>query len=207
MAVTAVPVCEHIKSDGVRCGSPAMHRNHFCYMHRRLRDYKRDVTDENFEIPLIDSEASIVLASLQIMRAIFAGKLDAGQARAATSCLKVAAHAMRNQLNVKNHTELFFTGAMADEFALQNQPGKPGACAPIGVIDEEPSTEEPEAALPAEKNSASASEAAARPDRQPARETVFPSSLDDLDHVASVFGPHLIDKAFHGSKAVGGPPS
>jgi hypothetical protein len=113
----AVPTCEHIKGDGVRCGSPAMCRRPFCYMHWRLRDYKLPVTDATYEIPSIDSEATVVLVSAQIMRAVFNGKLDARQARIAVSCLNLAAQAMRNQLNVSGRTVVDLTPAMDEHFA------------------------------------------------------------------------------------------
>jgi hypothetical protein len=44
-----IRTCQHIKTNGIRCGSPAMRRSPFCYFHKRWRDlrprrYQRSVT-------------------------------------------------------------------------------------------------------------------------------------------------------------------
>lgn len=113
----SVPICEHIKDDGVRCKSPAMHRRAFCYFHWRLHEHKLPVTEEGYEVPVIDSEASVVLAGTQIMRAVLSGKLDPRRAQVAMSCLRLAAQSFRLQLNVSDRMVTELTPALADRFA------------------------------------------------------------------------------------------
>ena len=101
--------CEHIHGDGARCLSPAMHRRSFCYMHWRLREHKLTVPEPEFQLPTIDSEASIVLASTQIASAVLAGKLDTRKARVVLACLKMAVESLRRQQDVTGITEIELT--------------------------------------------------------------------------------------------------
>jgi hypothetical protein len=36
--MVSFPICEHIKKDGVRCGSPARRGRKFCHFHQHWRD-------------------------------------------------------------------------------------------------------------------------------------------------------------------------
>ncbi|HYL13004.1 MAG TPA: hypothetical protein VEV41_08205 [Terriglobales bacterium] len=36
--MVSFPICEHIKNDGIRCGSPALRGRSFCYFHKRWRE-------------------------------------------------------------------------------------------------------------------------------------------------------------------------
>jgi hypothetical protein len=33
-----IPICEHVKKNGRRCGSPALRGRHFCYIHQHWLD-------------------------------------------------------------------------------------------------------------------------------------------------------------------------
>ena len=108
--------CEHIHGDGARCLTPAMHRRSFCYMHWRQREHKLAVSPEQeFQLPTIDSEASVVLASNQIAHAVLAGKLDTRKARVVLACLKIAIDSLRRQQDVSGVSELELTPAMHKE--------------------------------------------------------------------------------------------
>jgi len=112
--------CEHIHGDGARCLSPAMHRRPFCYMHWRQREHKLPVIEPEFQLPAIDSEASVVLASTQIASAVLAGKLDPKRARIVLACLKMAIDSLRRQQDVSGVSELELTPAMQREFAADH---------------------------------------------------------------------------------------
>ncbi len=108
--------CEHIHGNGARCLSPAMHRRSFCYMHWRQREHKLAVPPEpEFQIPTIDSEASVVLATNQIAHADLAGKLDTRKARVVLACLKMAVDSLRRMEDVSDIAELELTPAMQQE--------------------------------------------------------------------------------------------
>ena len=61
--------CEHIKANGVRCGSLALTRNSYCYFHQQGNDgrdrYARDV-----ELLPLEDAASIQLQLMQVFRAL-----------------------------------------------------------------------------------------------------------------------------------------
>ncbi len=57
------PRCLHVKSNGVRCGSPAMRRNAFCFFHDR---YYNAPAEDTFP-PLEDSNA-VQIALMQVLQ-------------------------------------------------------------------------------------------------------------------------------------------
>jgi hypothetical protein len=111
--------CEHITGEGTRCFSPAMHRRPFCYIHWRLREHKLPITEPQFELPLIDSEASVVLATSQVAHAVLSGQLDATRARVVLASLRMAVDSMRRQQDVTEVTEIQLTDSMYKQFAAE----------------------------------------------------------------------------------------
>jgi len=108
--------CEHIHGNGTRCLTPTLHRRSFCYMHWRQREHKLAVPPEpEFQLPTIDSEASVLLASNQIAHAVMAGTLDTKKARVVVACLKMAVDSLRRMEDVSDITELDLTPAMEQE--------------------------------------------------------------------------------------------
>jgi hypothetical protein len=78
-----VPRCQHIKTNGIQCGSPALHRGRFCYFHHRWRttaiNLKRASTARSasvLELPVLEDANSIQVALTQIMRLILGRQLD-----------------------------------------------------------------------------------------------------------------------------------
>jgi len=85
-------------------------------MHWRQREHKLAVPPEpESQIPTIDSEASVVLASNQIAHAVLAGKLDTKRARVVLACLKMAIDSLRRQQDVSDTSERDLTPAMHAE--------------------------------------------------------------------------------------------
>ena len=71
-AAREAPRCMHVRTNGVRCGSPAMRENAFCYFHDRL--YNRPY-EESF--PFLEDAASIQMAIMQVLDGLRRGKLEA----------------------------------------------------------------------------------------------------------------------------------
>jgi hypothetical protein len=74
-----IPRCHHIKTNGVRCGSPSLHNQRFCYFHTRIRQQeqrrrRRKATDLDF--PFFEDATSVQWAIVQVTRALVEGKLD-----------------------------------------------------------------------------------------------------------------------------------
>lgn len=80
-----IPLCHHIKDDGVRCGSPALRGKVLCYFHlrqRRLRPARY--------IPILEDRPSIQFAATQIVRAVLEDKVDAERLRLMLYALQIA---------------------------------------------------------------------------------------------------------------------
>ena len=61
--------CSHIKDDGVRCGSPALKKQMFCFYHFRLYDSPSLPGNDEYCMPLLDTPQSVHLMAVQLMRA------------------------------------------------------------------------------------------------------------------------------------------
>src|ERR1019366_695582 len=75
--------CEHIKSNGEFCGSPALRGRACCYFHltyvgRRLRTQKQVMNMEcpPLELPALEDANSIQLALMQVMDALIHGRIS-----------------------------------------------------------------------------------------------------------------------------------
>jgi hypothetical protein len=80
------PRCQHIKDDGIRCGSPAMRQRKLCYFHERQK-----VRSKKLEIPLLEEKISIQIAITRVCQALANGELDPKTASALLYGLQTAA--------------------------------------------------------------------------------------------------------------------
>jgi hypothetical protein len=78
-----IPRCQHIKTNGVQCGSPALHRRRFCYFHNRWRGTRVDLNRAGaynlittVELPVLEDADSIQVALMQVMGLILRRQLD-----------------------------------------------------------------------------------------------------------------------------------
>ena len=111
-------ICRHIKTNGQRCGSPALTDHAFCYFHRNLaqrhpkphtadltptiihpRDHTRELqvaTEPSLHLPALEDRESIQLAASMIIGALARNTLDTRRATALLYGLQVAsANAVR----------------------------------------------------------------------------------------------------------------
>ncbi len=84
-AARQAPRCMHVRANGVRCGSPAMRGDAFCYFHDRL--YNRP---SEAEFPFLEDAASIQMAIMQVLDGLRRGKLDRGVANSLLFGLQTA---------------------------------------------------------------------------------------------------------------------
>jgi len=85
-AARNAPRCQHVRSKGYRCGSPALRGKSFCFYHDRIRN-------RHFEdgLPALDDANSVQLAVMQVLDGLHRGKIDAETARVYFYGLRVAA--------------------------------------------------------------------------------------------------------------------
>jgi hypothetical protein len=73
MQTQLVERCQHIKADGLRCGSPAMHHGAFCYFHTDVRLRRRH---KRIPLPIVEDANSVQLALNQIAARIMDESID-----------------------------------------------------------------------------------------------------------------------------------
>ena len=75
--------CQHIKANGIQCGSPRWGSRRFCYFHAEIRDRARhraraDKPESQF--PLLEDANSIQIALMQTIDDIAHNRIDSKQA-------------------------------------------------------------------------------------------------------------------------------
>jgi len=62
------PRCQHIRMNGRRCGSPALHGESHCYFHNRIQFHALDAEDAEPFLPFIEDATSLQFALMRVMR-------------------------------------------------------------------------------------------------------------------------------------------
>jgi hypothetical protein len=73
MATQAVSICQHIKANGLRCGSPAMNHSAFCFFHTDSRLRRRH---KRIPLPIVEDANSVQLALNQVAARIMDESID-----------------------------------------------------------------------------------------------------------------------------------
>ncbi len=115
MSIAICPICEHIKNDGTRCGSPAPRGRHFCYNHDRVHRGHQIATNRSCRvIPPLTSAHNIRLAALNIIRDLRDGRIDLSTARVMAYAFQVANTTLKLSANMGDlHKELKNPGTYA----------------------------------------------------------------------------------------------
>ena len=77
--------CEHVKVNGVRCGSPALRTRRLCYFHFMSRVPRIEL------VPILEDGNAIQAGVLEIIHGMLAGRLDTKRAALALYGLQIAA--------------------------------------------------------------------------------------------------------------------
>jgi hypothetical protein len=97
MPISNVRSCTHIKVDGVRCGSPALRGEQFCYFHQRLlRGVPTPPRSRLHPIAMIESPEAIQVALMEIINALARNTIDVKRAELILRALNIAARNARN---------------------------------------------------------------------------------------------------------------
>jgi len=99
--------CQHLKTNGTLCGSPALRRNRFCYFHKRYQDERirlnvdrRRRGTATFFLPVLEDANSIQMSLMQIMRLLLTGQIEHKTASLLLYALQTASTNLR-QTNFK----------------------------------------------------------------------------------------------------------
>ncbi len=113
--------CQHIKVNGIQCGSPALRNEMRCFFHhqcRRMGDINPRLGDPGaFELPTLEDANSIQLGLAEVMRLLLTQQIDHPTASLLLRALRIAA------ANVKFTTlEPTPTRIVIDPGCVENRP-------------------------------------------------------------------------------------
>jgi hypothetical protein len=87
-----IRVCTHIKVNGVRCGSPALRDEVFCYFHQRMiRGVRTPPKSRLHPIALIEDEEGIQASLMEVINALVRNTIDFRRAQLILRALHIAA--------------------------------------------------------------------------------------------------------------------
>jgi hypothetical protein len=120
-------VCTHIKVNGVRCGSPALRQEVFCYFHQRMiRGVRTPPKSRLHPIANFEDEQAIQASLMEVVNAIVRNHIDVPRARLVLRALHIA---------VKNAGKVHFhcwESDMVNE--VPEYPAAPPAAGPFTVV-------------------------------------------------------------------------
>jgi hypothetical protein len=100
MGMSEVPRCQHIKVNGVQCGSPALRRKRFCYFHDNYRATQARLMEDKSEVricnfPLLEDANSVQVAVMHVIHLLGSGKMDTKMAGLILYALQTASANMK----------------------------------------------------------------------------------------------------------------
>ena len=116
--------CTHIKVSGVRCGSPPLRGEQFCYFHQRMLRTVKDPASRIHHHALLEDEESIQASLMEVVNALLRGTIELKRAELILRALNTA---------VRNIRRVHF-GMHSDEM-VREIPDYPTP--PLEQIDEE----------------------------------------------------------------------
>lgn len=92
-----IPICEHIKTNGIRCGSPALSGENYCYAHRAHHPphRKRVFEFSSADLPVLEDGTSIQVAVMNVLRGLLNGTLHRNKAGLLLYGLQIASSNLR----------------------------------------------------------------------------------------------------------------
>ena len=81
MALENVPRCQHIKMNGIQCGSPALRGRRQCFFHERAREQHNRIVKSQFRqarfvLPVLEDANAVQMALMQVMQLVAWGEID-----------------------------------------------------------------------------------------------------------------------------------
>jgi hypothetical protein len=100
MGMNDVPRCQHVKVNGVQCGSPALRRRRFCYFHENYRQTQARLMADQSEVrisnfPLLEDANSIQVAVMHVIHLLVSGRMDTKVAGLTLYALQTASANMK----------------------------------------------------------------------------------------------------------------
>jgi len=93
-----VAICEHIRDNGRRCGTPAIRGFHFCYHHSRAHAPAGRVGERGYRAPLPETMESLQLQLQQITEALGSGRITHQTAGKLLYAVQLSANLLKMKL-------------------------------------------------------------------------------------------------------------
>ena len=87
--------CTHIKVTGVRCGSPALRGEQFCYFHQRMLRTIKSPASRVHHSALLEDEESIQASLMEVVNALLRGTIELKRAELILRALNTAVRNIR----------------------------------------------------------------------------------------------------------------
>ncbi len=87
--------CTHIKVSGVRCGSPPLRGEQFCYFHQRMLRTVKDPASRIHHQALLEDEESIQASLMEVVNALLRGTIELKRAELILRALNTAVRNIR----------------------------------------------------------------------------------------------------------------
>jgi hypothetical protein len=122
-APCAIPRCQHIKANGVQCGSPALRNQRHCFFHdqHRRRAYKLDLYEPEksaLNLPTLEDANSIQVVLTEVLRLVFTRQIDPKSASLLLRALRLAAANVKfTNFDPKQKTQI-----VIDPDSVENRP-------------------------------------------------------------------------------------
>jgi hypothetical protein len=97
-----VTLCTHIKVNGIRCGSPALRGEQFCYFHQRmLRGVPTPLGSRLHPVALLESDEAIQASIMEVVNALARNTIDLRRADLILKALWIAVkHSRRSRFDI-----------------------------------------------------------------------------------------------------------
>src|SRR3989441_4269660 len=146
-----VPRCQHIKTNGTQCGSPALRNGEYCYFHRRWRMTTVDLSHSahhvttEFVLPVLEDADSIQITLGQIMRMIVCRQVDTKSAGLLLYGLQIASANLRRTQFEPYHKDVTVDLFRVPERVIGDEAWSPADFkdANVGNVGRAPSPAEP----------------------------------------------------------------
>lgn len=80
MGLEDVPRCQHVKTNGTQCGSPALRHRRYCYFHDQVRGKQARIAARNslvrFDLPLLEDANAVQMALMDVIQRLGSGQMD-----------------------------------------------------------------------------------------------------------------------------------
>jgi hypothetical protein len=126
-------LCRHIKTNGIRCQSPALGDSAYCYFHARTHAMASPnyIKFDDLKLPLLEDSASIQVALIKITDAFVSSRIDARRTGLLLYALQIASQHIDRDSSLEDpeivHSMTVTNGG--DEMAPKKEVCEPGDCA------------------------------------------------------------------------------